>query len=157
MPNASSTSTTKILSKSKGNFITVRDIGREYDLEACASYALGALRSPVNFGREMIAQAQSRRTPLRRARPAPVLKAALRPCAGRKRAGFMAAADEAPKSSTPPWTTTEHGRSLGALFELAREVSGFPRGRQPRGRRLRRVQMLAMTDVLGLLSKQPDG
>ena len=48
------------MSKSKGNFFTVRDIAKEFDLEAVRMFMLGAqYRSPINFSREMIEQAKA--------------------------------------------------------------------------------------------------
>ncbi|MGI6108808.1 MAG: cysteine--tRNA ligase [Eubacteriaceae bacterium] len=48
------------MSKSLGNFFTVREISQEYDLAAVRMFMLMAqYRSPVNFSREMIEQSQA--------------------------------------------------------------------------------------------------
>ncbi len=48
------------MSKSLGNFFTIRDISREYDLETIRFFMLSAhYRNPVNFSREMFEQARS--------------------------------------------------------------------------------------------------
>ena len=48
------------MSKSAGNFFTVREISKEFDLEAVRMFMLGAqYRSPINFSREMIEQAKA--------------------------------------------------------------------------------------------------
>ena len=48
------------MSKSKGNFFTVRDISKLYDLETVRFFMLSAhYRNPVNFSDEMLSQAQS--------------------------------------------------------------------------------------------------
>ena len=48
------------MSKSLGNFFTVRDILKEFDAEDVRMFMLSAqYRSPINFGREMIAQAHA--------------------------------------------------------------------------------------------------
>ena len=48
------------MSKSLGNFFTVRDIAKEYDLEAVRMFMLSAhYRSPINFSRDMIEQAKA--------------------------------------------------------------------------------------------------
>ncbi|MDO5377407.1 MAG: cysteine--tRNA ligase [Clostridia bacterium] len=48
------------MSKSKGNFFTVREISKEFDLEAVRMFMLSAhYRSPINFSREMIEQAKA--------------------------------------------------------------------------------------------------
>ncbi|MBQ7486894.1 MAG: cysteine--tRNA ligase [Clostridia bacterium] len=48
------------MSKSAGNFFTVRDIAKDFDLEAVRMFMLSAhYRSPINFSREMIEQAKA--------------------------------------------------------------------------------------------------
>ncbi len=48
------------MSKSKGNFFTVRDIANKYDLEVVRFFMLSAhYRNPVNFSDEMLMQAKS--------------------------------------------------------------------------------------------------
>ena len=48
------------MSKSAGNFFTVRDIAKEFDLMAVRLFMLSAhYRSPINFSRELIEQATS--------------------------------------------------------------------------------------------------
>ncbi|MFY9176634.1 MAG: cysteine--tRNA ligase [Caldicoprobacterales bacterium] len=48
------------MSKSLGNFFTVRDISREYDLEVVRFFMLSAhYRNPVNFSHELLDQAKS--------------------------------------------------------------------------------------------------
>lgn len=48
------------MSKSLGNFLSVRDIREQYDLEAVRMFLLSAhYRSPLNFSREQIEQAKA--------------------------------------------------------------------------------------------------
>lgn len=48
------------MSKSKGNFLTVRDISKKYDLEIVRFFMLSAhYRNPVNFSDEMLNQAKA--------------------------------------------------------------------------------------------------
>lgn len=48
------------MSKSLGNFFTVRDISKEYDLEIVRFFMLSAhYRNPVNFSRELLEQAKN--------------------------------------------------------------------------------------------------
>lgn len=48
------------MSKSLGNFFTVRDIAKEFDLEAVRFFILNAhYRSPINFSRELVESASS--------------------------------------------------------------------------------------------------
>ena len=57
------------MSKSLGNFFTVRDIAKEYDLEAVRMFMLSAhYRSPINFSRDQIASANASLTRLYTAR-----------------------------------------------------------------------------------------
>lgn len=50
----------KKMSKSAGNFFTVRDISREFDYEAIRFFMLSAhYRSPINFSRDLLEQAVS--------------------------------------------------------------------------------------------------
>ena len=57
------------MSKSLGNFFTVRDISKEFDLEAVRMFMLSVhYRNPVNFSRDLIRQAETALTRLRTAR-----------------------------------------------------------------------------------------
>ncbi|MDO4492483.1 MAG: cysteine--tRNA ligase [Clostridia bacterium] len=57
------------MSKSLGNFFTVRDIAKEFDLEAVRMFMLSVhYRNPVNFSRELIQQAETALQRLRTAR-----------------------------------------------------------------------------------------
>lgn len=57
------------MSKSLGNFFTVRDISKEFDLEAVRMFMLSVhYRNPVNFSRELIQQAETALERLRTAR-----------------------------------------------------------------------------------------
>ncbi|MBE3100865.1 MAG: cysteine--tRNA ligase, partial [Firmicutes bacterium] len=48
------------MSKSLGNFFTVRDISEEFDLEVVRLFILSAhYRNPINFGRDLLEQAQT--------------------------------------------------------------------------------------------------
>ncbi len=48
------------MSKSLGNFFTVRDIAKEFDLECVRFFMLSAhYRNPINFSRELLEQAES--------------------------------------------------------------------------------------------------
>ena len=57
------------MSKSLGNFRLVRDISKEFDLEAVRLFLLGThYRNPVNFSRELVEQSETALTRLRTAR-----------------------------------------------------------------------------------------
>jgi len=143
------------MSKSAGNFFTVRDIAAEYDLEAVRLFMLSAqYRNPVNFSRELIEQATSALTRLRTAKErleqAPEGEAAeadaafLQELDGYK-AAFCAAMDDDLNTAD----------AIGVLFDLARACNTFvsePRGREAveAGRKL----FSELTGVLGLLSDE---
>ena len=119
------------MSKSLGNFFTVRDISREFDLEAVRMFMLSVhYRNPVNFSRELIQQAEAALTRLRTAR---------------ERLAEAQRADETPEDTV--FTASLDGfrtrfeaamdddlntaDALGALFDLARACNIFVT--QPRG------------------------
>ena len=57
------------MSKSKGNFFTVRDIAKKYDLKVVRLFMLSAhYRSPINFSEELIMQAASAMTRIKNCR-----------------------------------------------------------------------------------------
>ncbi|MEA4898425.1 MAG: cysteine--tRNA ligase [Christensenellaceae bacterium] len=151
------------MSKSLGNFFTVRDIAKEYDLEAVRMFMLSAhYRSPVNFSREMIEQAKASLDRLYTARnnalfllehaedrPANEAEQALIERGARALSEFDAAMEDDLNTAD----------ALGAIFEYAREMNtaltaeAAPSKAAIEGA-VARLQ--AMTDVLGILSKEPD-
>ncbi|MDD3213058.1 MAG: cysteine--tRNA ligase [Eubacteriales bacterium] len=149
------------MSKSKGNFFTVRDISKEFDLEAVRMFMLSAhYRSPVNFSREMIAQAASSLERLYGARDQLLFleKTAETREPNADERNLMAEADKAhAKFNAAMDDDLNTADALGALFELAREIFKLPQSGVS-GETLSYVknQLLTMTDVLGLLVKQPD-
>ena len=150
------------MSKSKGNFFTVRDIAKEFDLEAVRMFTLSAhYRSPLNFSREQIAQAQSSLERLYTARdqlkfllsgakdrePNETEKAFMDACTASKE-HFIAAMDDDLNTAD----------ALSSIFELVREI--FKLDASDVSRRaveFGQETFLGMTDVLGLLMKKDDG
>ena len=119
------------MSKSLGNFFTVRDISREFDLEAVRMFMLSVhYRNPVNFSRELIQQAEAALTRLRTARER---------LAGAQRAGetpedtvFTASLDGfRTRFEAAMDDDLNTADALGALFDLARACNTFVT--QPRG------------------------
>ncbi len=148
------------MSKSLGNFFTVRDIAAEYDLEAVRLFMLGAhYRNPVNFSRDLMEQSVAALARLRtageRLAEAPVAEAASEGEAAFKkeleeyRVRFCSAMDDDLNTAD----------ALGALFEMARACNTFisePRSRQSidEARKL----FSELTGVLGLLcNKKEEG
>ena len=121
------------MSKSAGNFFTVRDIAKEYDLEAVRVFMLGVhYRNPVNFSREMMQQSENALERLRTAKTR-LLEAQITPAGTEAdeafaaslavfRARFCEAMDDDLNTAD----------ALGVLFEFARASNTFvsePRGR----------------------------
>ena len=115
------------MSKSLGNFFTVRDISKEFDLEAVRLFMLSShYRNPINFSRELLEQAQSALDRLYNARNnlEHLLKdAPERPVTEEEQrlldklpeyiAGFENAMDDDINTAD----------ALGVLFELVREIN----------------------------------
>lgn len=150
------------MSKSMGNFFTVRDIAKEYDLEAVRMFMLSAhYRSPVNFSREMIEQAQSslERLYIAREQLAFLKIAAADREPNEAEQTFMAECDKTVErfhaAMDDDLNTAD---ALGALFELVREVHKLPQkdGCKKALANGEKV-LMELTGVLGLLSKKEDG
>ena len=149
------------MSKSKGNFFMVRDIAKEYDLEAVRMFMLSAhYRSPINFSREMIEQAQSSLERLYIAKdhlafllessqerePNEAEKAFTAECE-KAEAHFAAAMDDDLNTAD----------ALSAVFELVRELHRLPAvGVSKTAIQCGQDTLRKLTDVLGLLSKPKD-
>ena len=148
------------MSKSAGNFFTVRDIAKEFDLEAVRMFMLSAhYRSPINFSRELIEQAASSLERLYIARdqlkflltsaeerePNEAERAFIAAC-DKSEADFVAAMDDDLNTAD----------ALAAIFELVREVHKLqtPAAKQAVQRGLDKLG--ALTGVLGLLMKNDD-
>lgn len=150
------------MSKSLGNFFTVRDIAKEYDLEAVRMFMLSAhYRSPVNFSRELIQQAQSSLARLYGARDQLAFmleNAADRPMDEAEQA-FAAEADKAvEKFNAAMDDDLNTADAIGAMFELVREVFKLPQSGVSRvAALLGQAKLVQMADVLGLLARQADG
>ncbi|MCE5344610.1 MAG: cysteine--tRNA ligase [Eubacteriales bacterium] len=149
------------MSKSKGNFFTVRDISKEYDLEVVRMFLLSAhYRSPVNFSRELIAQAQSSLERIYGARDHLLFleASAVDRTPNEEERAFMTAADEAlTKFNAAMDDDLNTADALGALFELVREAFKFTQGGISREAvACSQAKLKQMTDILGLLMKQPD-
>ena len=144
------------MSKSLGNFFTVRDIAKEYDLDVVRLFMLSVqYRNPINFSRDLIQQAavalQRRRTALDRLKEAPVAEepaedeqAFLDSLEG-YRARFNEAMDDDLNTAD----------ALGVLFDLARAANTFVSVPRTKGA----VEAVTKTytelmDVLGLMPRK---
>ena len=147
------------MSKSLGNFFTVRDISKEFDLEAVRMFMLGAhYRSPINFSREMIEQAKASLDRLYTARDhyAFLLENAKDGEMGEKendllakvqaaREGFDAAMDDDLKTAD----------AIGKLFELVRAANAGLDEHSPKTAVKAVLDTLdELAGVLGILSRK---
>ena len=146
------------MSKSKGNFFTVRDIAKQYDLEAVRLFLLSAqYRSPINYSADLIEQAVSALKRLYTLRDHLLFlleSAGEAPTAGEEalagiidgyRQQFVAAMEDDLNTAD----------ALGVLFELVRELNTFVAEPRSRGAlQLAYDGLMELAGVLGLLYKQ---
>ena len=149
------------MSKSLGNFFTVRDIAKEFDLEAVRMFMLSAhYRSPINFSRDMIEQAKASLDRLYTARDhySFLLENAKDGEMGEKetelmakvravREGFDAAMDDDMNTAN----------AIGQLFELVREANAALNETSVKSA-IKAVldTMDELTGVLGILRRKTD-
>lgn len=145
------------MSKSLGNFFTVRDIAKEFDLEAVRMFMLSVhYRNPVNFSRELIQQAEAALTRLRTARER--LEEAQRVQETAEDAAFTASLDGfRARFEAAMDDDLNTADAIGALFDLVRACNTFvtePRG----GAAIDAAKALfdQLTGVLGLLQRKQE-
>lgn len=143
------------MSKSLGNFFTVRDISKEFDLEAVRMFMLSVhYRNPVNFSRELIQQAETALERLRTARER--LEEAQRVEATPEDAAYLKELDTIrSRFEAAMDDDLNTADAIGVLFDLARVSNIFvtePRG----GSAIDAGKALfgQLTGVLGLLQRK---
>lgn len=151
------------MSKSLGNFFTVRDIAQQYDLEAVRMFMLSAqYRSPINFSRELIEQAASSLARLYTARNNALflLESAPQRPMNQQEQAFAQQADKAlndfDQAMNDDLNTAD---ALGVIFEYARDMNTALDGKNaPCKEALEKglSVLKEMTGVLGILSKELD-
>ncbi|NLO84690.1 MAG: cysteine--tRNA ligase [Clostridiales bacterium] len=150
------------MSKSKGNFFTVRDIAKEFDLEAVRMFMLSAhYRSPINFSHDLIEAAQSSLERLYNARDQLLFlmdKATDRPMNELEQA-FASECDKSEehfiRAMDDDMNTAD---ALAAIFDIAREIFKLSNTDISKEAVLYGQGKLAkLTSVLGLLLKEADG
>ena len=149
------------MSKSLGNFFTVRDISKEFDLEAVRMFMISAhYRSPVNFSKEMIEQSKAALDRLYTARdnwtflldhaPERDLNEAEQALIAKGREA-VAKFDEAMDDDL---NTAD---AIGAIFELVKEGNLAITADTARAAIKSTLSTLKeMTDVLGILTREND-
>ncbi len=144
------------MSKSLNNFFTVRDIAKEFDLEAVRMFMLGVqYRNPVNFSREMIQQAQSALERLRTAKER-LAEAQVAAAETSEDAAFIAQLEDfKTRFNEAMDDDLNTADALGVLFEFARAANTFVS--EPRGSKAieaGKALFSELTGVLGLLGRE---
>ncbi len=147
------------MSKSKGNFFTVRDILKEYDPEDIRMFMLSAhYRSPVNFSRDMMAQAHSSLQRLYSAKKNLLFllsHAQENPLSESERAAEaeIAQAEERFRAAMDDDMNTAD--AIGALFDIVRCANTALSGESAKQAVKQALDTLQrLCDILGLLGKE---
>ncbi len=149
------------MSKSKHNFFTVRDILKEYDAEDIRMFMLSAhYRSPINFSRDIIAQAHASLSRLYAARDRLLFllsRAVDRELSENETALLARVQAGVRRFDDAMDDDLNTADALGALFEMVRDANTSLDG----GSAKTAVQgaldgMKVITDVLGLLMRQAE-
>ncbi|NLX83958.1 MAG: cysteine--tRNA ligase [Clostridiales bacterium] len=149
------------MSKSLGNFFTVRDILKEYDPEDVRMLLLSAhYRSPLNFSREMMMQAKASLTRLYTARERLLgLEATQKDKAGAKADGQLIQEMEEIQARFTAGMNNDFNtaEAMGALFELVYFINTklFEHSAMEEIQKATEI-FSGMTDIFGILSKKTD-
>lgn len=149
------------MSKSRGNFFTIRDIAKSYDLEAVRMFMLSAhYRSPINFSRDQIEAAASSLERLYIARDQLRFlseKGEDRPL-NEEETGFLSRLREYERRFTQAMNDDLNtAGAMGVLFELVKDANtelSVSSSKATAEAALTSLQSL--TEVLGLLQKRAD-
>ena len=149
------------MSKSAGNFFTVRDILKEYEAEAVRMFMLSAhYRSPVNFSREQIAQAQAslERLYIARDQMLFLLNTAQEKPLTQAEDDFMLRVEKCVKRFDAAMDDDLNtADALGALFEIVKDVNvNLNEQSAKQAVQFALDSELTLCDILGLLMKKPD-
>ena len=150
------------MSKSLNNFFTVRDISREYDLEAVRLFMLTAhYRSPINFSRDQIESANASLNRLYTARDNLIFQQENgedRPL-NEKEAEFVGRLKEyEAKFDAAMDDDLNTADALGAIFELVRDANVVIQAGSAKEAAAKALESLnAICGVLGILVRQNDG
>ena len=149
------------MSKSLGNFFTVRDIAKEFDLEAVRMFMLSAhYRSPINFSREMIEQAKASLDRLYTARDhySFLMENAKDGEMGDKETALMAKVNEVREGFDAAMDDDMNtANAIGQLFELVREANAALNENSPKAAIAAVLDaMNELCAVLGILRRKTD-
>ncbi len=149
------------MSKSLGNFFTIRDIAKEFDLEAVRLFMLSAhYRSPINFSREQIAQANASLTRLYTARDSLrfLQQNAQEKPLNAEEAAFMERVKGYEKRFDDAMDDDMNtADAIGAIFELVKDANVTLTAQSAKAAVDEALRSLnALCDVLGLLAKSEE-
>lgn len=148
------------MSKSLGNFFTVRDVLKEFEPEVIRFFMLSAhYRSPINFSKDLIIQAKTSLERLytcienlnflEKSAPDGAVTPDIQALADKAKADFIAAMEDDLNTSL----------AISVLFELAREINTCitaTSGHSKQDMQAARGMLLELGGVLGLLQKKED-
>ena len=151
----------KKMSKSLGNFFTVRDILKEYNPEDIRMFMLSAhYRSPVNFSRDMMAQAHASLQRLYAARERLMIlkkNAEDRALNPEEEALLARAQESAARFDAAMDDDLNTADALGAIFEIVKDANVTLNEKSAKAAVEKTLGVLLdLTDVLGLLMKQAE-
>lgn len=153
----------KKMSKSAGNFFTVRDIVGEFDPEAVRLFMLSAhYRSPINFSRDLVQQAKTSLERLYTARDNAAFAREYAPerAMTEEEMAFAARGQQAIEAfDAAMCDDLNTADALGAIFEYVRDMNtALSDAKKPCAEVIDKAlgALKAMTDVLGLLWKEAD-
>lgn len=149
------------MSKSAGNFFTVREIAKEYDLEAVRMFMLSAhYRSPINFSREQIAQANASLTRLYTARDSLRFlqgNAQERPLTEDEEAFILRLKGYEKRFDDAMDDDMNTADAIGAIFELVKDANVTLTAQSAKAVIDAALKSLkALCDVLGILSRDEE-
>lgn len=149
------------MSKSLGNFFTIRDIAKEFDLEAVRLFMLSAhYRSPINFSREQIAQANASLTRLYTARDSLrfLQQSAQEKPLTEEETAFMERVKGYEKRFDDAMDDDMNtADAIGAIFELVKDANVTLTAQSAKAAVDEALRSLkALCDVLGLLTKSEE-
>ena len=147
------------MSKSLGNFFTVRDILKEFDAEDVRMFMLSAqYRSPINFSREMIAQAHASLSRLYTARDQMVFlleHAQDRPMNEDEQAFAARIKTYGERFDSAMDDDLNTADAIGALFEIVRDANVTLTAESSKAAIETALNALvSLCDVLGLMMKK---
>ena len=149
------------MSKSLGNFFTVRDIAKEFDLEAVRLFMLSAhYRSPINFSRDQIAAANSSLQRLYTARDQLLFlkkNAEDKPMTAEENALLERLKQYEKRFDDSMDDDLNTADAIGAIFECVRDInSSLNASSSLKAIDAALESFLGMTDVLGLVQRKPE-